>query len=169
MTLPKPHAVLYADGACSGNPGPGGWAFILRAGETRIEKSGGFRRTTNNRMEITAVLEGLRALKEVSRVDVHTDSQYVVNAMNQGWAVRWQAQGWKRNKKEKALNPDLWEELLDLCDRHDAAFHWTKGHAGDPDNERCDRLSKKALSAPGLPEDPGFEREESGGTLNLFD
>jgi len=168
MNLSKPHAVLHADGACSGNPGPGGWAFILQAAGIRTEKSGGFRRTTNNRMEITAVLEGLKALEEPSRVDVYTDSQYVVNAMNQGWAARWQALGWKRNRKEKALNPDLWEDLLELCDRHDVAFHWTKGHVGHPENERCDRLSKKALSAPDLPEDPGFGSEETGGTLDLF-
>ena len=132
---------IYTDGACSGNPGPGGWGVILSYKGHKKELSGGERQTTNNRMELTAVIEGLSALTRPCRVNVVTDSKYVVDAITLGWARKWRAQGWMRNKKEKALNPDLWETLLDLLDRHDVTFTWVKGHAGHPENERCDELA----------------------------
>ncbi|MBM6920422.1 ribonuclease HI [Phocea massiliensis] len=132
---------IYTDGACSGNPGPGGWGVILSYKGHKKELSGGERQTTNNRMELTAVIEGLSALTRPCRVNVVTDSKYVVDAITLGWARKWRAQGWMRNKKEKALNPDLWETLLDLLDRHEVTFTWVKGHAGHPENERCDELA----------------------------
>lgn len=132
---------IYTDGACSGNPGPGGWGVILSYKGHKKELSGGERQTTNNRMELTAVIEGLSALTRSCRVNVVTDSKYVVDAITLGWARKWRAQGWMRNKKEKALNPDLWETLLDLLDRHEVTFTWVKGHAGHPENERCDELA----------------------------
>ncbi len=132
---------IFTDGACKGNPGPGGWGAILRYKGVEKEISGGERNTTNNRMELTAVISALRLLKESCTVTLYTDSQYVCNAVNQGWAKKWKANGWMRNKKEKALNPELWESLLELCDRHEVSFNWVKGHAGHPENERCDRLA----------------------------
>ncbi len=132
---------IYTDGACSGNPGPGGWGVILSCKGHKKELSGGERQTTNNRMELTAVIQGLSALTRPCRVNVVTDSKYVVDAITLGWARKWRAQGWMRNKKEKALNPDLWEELLNLLDRHEVTFTWVKGHAGHPENERCDQLA----------------------------
>ena len=132
---------LYTDGACSGNPGPGGWGAILKYKGHEKEMSGGSPDTTNNRMELTAVITGLTTLKEPCQVDLYTDSQYIVNAVTKGWAVKWKANGWMRNKKEKALNPDLWEELLRLLSIHEVSFHWIKGHAGHPENERCDQLA----------------------------
>lgn len=135
------HIEIYTDGACSGNPGPGGWGVILSYKGHKKELSGGERQTTNNRMELTAVIEGLSALTRPCRVNVVTDSKYVVDAITLGWARKWRAQGWMRNKKEKALNPDLWETLLNLLDRHEVTFTWVKGHAGHPENERCDELA----------------------------
>ena len=132
---------IFTDGACKGNPGPGGWGAILRYKGVEKEISGGERNTTNNRMELTAVISALRLLKESCTVTLYTDSQYVCNAINQGWAKKWKANGWMRNKKEKALKPELWESLLELCDRHEVSFNWVKGHAGHPENERCDRLA----------------------------
>ena len=132
---------VYTDGACSGNPGPGGWAAILEYRGTEKEISGGAPETTNNRMEITAVVEALSILKEPCEVELHTDSQYVCNSMNNGWAEGWKAKGWKRKGGEPALNADLWEKVLDLCAIHDVTFIWVKGHDGDDRNERCDRLA----------------------------
>ena len=132
---------IFTDGACSGNPGPGGWGTILRYNSVEKELSGGEANTTNNRMELTAVISGLKALKEPCEVTLYSDSQYVCNALKLGWAKKWQSQGWMRNKKEPALNPELWEELLRLCDVHEVEVVWVKGHAGHPENERCDRLA----------------------------
>ena len=132
---------VYTDGACSGNPGPGGWAAILEYRGTEKEISGGAPETTNNRMEITAVVEALSILKEPCEVELHTDSQYVCNSMNNGWAESWKAKGWKRKGGEPALNADLWDKVLDLCAVHDVTFIWVKGHDGDDRNERCDRLA----------------------------
>ena len=132
---------IFTDGACSGNPGPGGWGTILRYNGVEKELSGGEANTTNNRMELTAVISGLKALKEPCEVTLYSDSQYVCNALKLGWAKKWQSQGWMRNKKEPALNPELWEELLRLCDIHQVEVVWVKGHAGHPENERCDRLA----------------------------
>ena len=135
------HVELFTDGACSGNPGPGGWGCVLRFGGVSKELSGGEAQTTNNRMELTALIEGLSALKYRCRVTVTSDSTYVIDAIQNGWAKKWRANGWMRNKKDKALNPDLWETLLNLLDRHEVEFVWVKGHAGHPENERCDELA----------------------------
>jgi len=135
---------LYCDGACAGNPGPGGWGAILRYGTREKELSGGEAQTTNNRMELTALLEGLRALKEPCRVRVWTDSEYMANGINKGWARGWRRNGWRKSDKKPALNPDLWEALLDEIDRHDVTIHWVRGHSGHPENERCDKLAVQA-------------------------
>jgi ribonuclease HI len=144
---------LYSDGACSGNPGPGGYGVILDYNGQEKELSGGFRGTTNNRMELMGVITGLESLKEPCSVRVVSDSKYVVDAIEKGWAAKWRQNGWKRNKKEKALNPDLWQRLLDLCAKHTVKFEWVNGHAGHPQNERCDRLAVDAATMPCLPED----------------
>lgn len=132
---------IFTDGACSGNPGSGGWGAILRYKGNEKELSGGAADTTNNRMEITAALQALTALKEPCNVTLYSDSQYVCNALKLGWAKKWKANNWMRNKKEPALNPDLWEKLLEQYDRHNVTVVWVKGHAGHPENERCDRLA----------------------------
>ncbi|MBQ4129210.1 MAG: ribonuclease HI [Ruminococcus sp.] len=132
---------IFTDGACSGNPGPGGWGAILRYKETEKEISGGEALTTNNRMELMAVISALKLLKEPCEVTLYSDSQYVCNALKLGWAKKWQENGWMRNKKERALNPELWEQLLKLYDYHDVTVVWVKGHAGHSENERCDKLA----------------------------
>ena len=137
---------LYSDGSSRGNPGPGGYGVILLYGSVKRELSGGEKQTTNNRMELSGVIRGLSALREPCEVTLYTDSQYVVNAMTKGWAKKWRANGWMRNKKEKALNPDLWEELLNLTARHEMKYVWIKGHAGHPQNERCDELAVRAAN-----------------------
>lgn len=135
---------IFTDGACSGNPGPGGWGAVLRYGTAEKELSGGDRDTTNNRMELTACIEALKTLKEPCKVFLTTDSQYVINGMVKGWAASWRRNGWKKSDKKPALNSDLWELLLDLCERHEVSFNWIKGHAGHEENERCDRLAVNA-------------------------
>ena len=132
---------LYTDGACSGNPGPGGWGAILRYGEHEKELSGGAHDTTNNRMELTAVIEGLKALKEPCMVTVYSDSKYFCDGVQKGWVYGWKKRGWKKSDGKPALNPDLWEELLTQLGRHQVEIVWVKGHAGHPENERCDRLA----------------------------
>lgn len=150
--------VAWTDGACSGNPGPGGYGVVLAFGDRKKELSRGFRKTTNNRMEILAAIAALEALSERCQVEIHSDSQYVVNAVVQGWAKKWRSQGWMRNRKERALNPDLWQRLLDQLERHDVRFVWLRGHAGHPENERADRLAVAALRAAGLEIDEPYER-----------
>ena len=161
INLPTSEQVtIYTDGACLGNPGPGGYGAVLLYGSQRKELSGGFKLTTNNRMEITAALaalEALEALRKPCRVILFSDSQYLVNAMSKGWAQRWQANGWKRNKREDAVNPDLWERMLEVCRRHDVEFRWVRGHSGMKENERCDRLAVAAARDSGLPDDPGYK------------
>lgn len=132
---------VFTDGACSGNPGPGGWGAVLRFGAYEKELSGGEESTTNNRMELSAVIAGLSALKEPCRVTVVTDSKYVYDGMTKGWAEGWRRRGWRRADGSPALNSDLWERLLDLAAKHDVSFCWVKGHSGHPENERCDRLA----------------------------
>lgn len=132
---------LYTDGACSGNPGPGGWAAILSWGGHELELSGGAPATTNNRMELTAVLEGLRRLKEPCIVELFSDSKYVIDAISKGWAIGWRNRGWVKADKKPALNADLWEQLLPLAERHRLRCHWVRGHADNPLNERCDQLA----------------------------
>lgn len=138
------HVEIYTDGACQGNPGPGGWGAVLRYKGTEKEISGGEKNTTNNRMELSAVIEALKLLKEPCSVTLYSDSQYVCNAIKLGWAKKWRANGWMRNKKEPALNPELWGELLTLCEKHTVEVVWVKGHAGHPENERCDALAVAA-------------------------
>ena len=137
----QPEVTLYTDGGALGNPGPGGYGAVLLYKSQRKELSGGFRRTTNNRMELMAVISGLESLKTPCRITVYTDSRYVADAVEKGWAMRWRAAGWMRNKKDPALNPDLWERLLNLLERHQVEFRWVKGHAGNRENERCDALT----------------------------
>ncbi|TVR14029.1 MAG: ribonuclease HI [Phormidium sp. GEM2.Bin31] len=152
---------IYTDGACSGNPGPGGYGTVLIYRDFRKELSGGFRRTTNNRMEMMAAIVGLKLLKQACQVTLYSDSKYIVDAMRQGWAKRWKAKGWWRNKKERAKNPDLWEELLQLSDFHQVEFVWVKGHAGNKENECCDRLAVAASKQSDLPADEVFERGDA--------
>lgn len=132
---------LFTDGACSGNPGPGGWGAILRCRGKEKELSGGDGNTTNNKMELTAVIEGLKALKFPCTVTLYTDSKYVADSLSLGWAEAWKARGWKKKDGKPALNSDLWEELLDLYHTHKVKIVWLKGHAGHPENERCDALA----------------------------
>ena len=151
---------IYTDGSCLNNPGPGGYGAVLLFGSQRREISGGFRLTTNNRMEIMAVISALEALKEPCQITLYSDSQYVVNAMTKGWARRWQVNDWKRNKKELAVNPDLWERLLMVSQPHDVDFRWLRGHSGIVENERCDRLAFAAANQSGLPEDSGYRTQQ---------
>jgi len=144
---------VFTDGACSGNPGPGGYGAVLKYNLAEREISGGFADTTNNRMELMAVIVALESLKEPCDVTVTTDSQYVVNGIEKGWALKWKAMGWMRNKKERAQNPDLWERLLSALERHVVRFQWIRGHSGHTENERCDRLAVEASQAPDLPLD----------------
>lgn len=132
---------VYTDGACSGNPGPGGWGAILRYKAHEKELSGGEAETTNNRMELMALIAALEQLKEPCEIDLCSDSQYVINGLQKGWAKGWRARGWKKADKSPALNSDLWARLLDLSEAHTIHYNWIKGHAGHPENERCDRLA----------------------------
>lgn len=147
---------LYTDGACSGNPGPGGFGVMLRFGRHVKELSGGFRCTTNNRMELMAVIKGLEALKRPCRVNLYTDSQYIVNAMTKGWARNWQAKGWRRSTGEPAKNPDLWRRVLELAAVHRINWNWVKGHAANEHNNRCDRLAVEASRSQSLAEDEAY-------------
>jgi ribonuclease HI len=154
--------VIYTDGACLGNPGPGGYGVVLLYRGRRKELMGGFRRTTNNRMELLAVIVGLQVLKERCAVTVYTDSQYVARAMTEGWPLRWRAMGWRLKKDPASTQPrpnaDLWAQLLDACARHEVRFEWVKGHSGVAENERCDALSVLAAQQAELPADEPFER-----------
>ncbi len=132
---------LYTDGACSGNPGPGGYGAILKYGKYEKEICGGDENTTNNRMELLGVIKGLEALNEPCHVVLTSDSKYVIDALSLGWAEKWKQNGWMRNKKDAALNPDLWERLLQLTTTHEMEYNWVKGHAGHPENERCDKMA----------------------------
>ena len=140
----KKHVIIYTDGACSGNPGPGGFGIILQYGEHRKEISKGFPETTNNRMEMLGVITALEALKSPCAVDLYSDSKYVIDAIQKGWAVKWRSKNWMRTPKEPAKNADLWARMLDLLDIHDVTFHWVKGHAQNENNNRCDELAVQA-------------------------
>lgn len=132
---------IFTDGACSGNPGPGGWGAILRYKQHEKELSGGEASTTNNRMELTALIQALEQLKEPCEITLCSDSKYVIDGLQKGWAKGWRARGWKKSDKSPALNPDLWGRLLELCEPHTIHYVWTRGHAGHPENERCDQLA----------------------------
>ena len=154
----RKQVTIHTDGGASGNPGPGGWGAVLEWGDHRKELSGGFRLTTNNRMELTAAIRALEALKEPCDVTLFSDSQYVVNGIKKGWARGWRSKGWMRNKKERAINPDLWAQLLDLDDHHDVTWKWVRGHAGNVENERADELAVAAAKGENLPVDVEYER-----------
>ncbi|MDQ3701322.1 MAG: ribonuclease HI [Chloroflexota bacterium] len=162
---------IYTDGACLGNPGPGGYGVVLLHAGRRTELSGGYRRTTNNRMELLAVIAGLRTLPRRCVVTVYTDSRYVADAMSKGWARRWRASGWVMSPKTPWLlrpNADQWQELLDLCAGHTVDFKWVKGHAGNVENERCDALAVGAAQQSALPPDAGYEDSNARLAPTLF-
>lgn len=164
----RKHVVIYTDGSALGNPGPGGYGVVISYQGHERELSSGFRLTTNNRMEILAAIVALETLTQTCKVTLHTDSQYLVNSITKGWAKRWQANGWRRNKKEKALNVDLWKRLLPLCDTHQVDFVWVRGHTGNPGNERCDALARQAAEQQGLPVDTAYEKEQAKTNPTLF-
>ncbi len=141
MTASLTHVDIYTDGACKGNPGPGGWGAVLVCQGKEKELHGGEAQTTNNRMELTAAIEALQALNRPCEVTLTSDSKYLVDGITKGWAVSWRAKGWKKSDKSPALNPDLWGKLLDLLETHRVTFVWVKGHAGHPYNERCDEMA----------------------------
>ena len=148
--------IIHTDGGCLGNPGPGGYGAVLMYKGHRRELKGGFSFTTNNRMELMGAIAALEALKPRAQVTIHSDSQYVVNGIEKGWAATWRRKGWIKADKQRAINPDLWERLLNLCALHDVRFIWVRGHNGDVENERCDVLAKEAASGRELPPDPGY-------------
>ncbi len=156
MNVEYKEVIIYTDGACEPNPGPGGYGVVFIYGNRRKEISGGFKWSTNNRMEIYAAIKGLEVLKAPCKVTLFSDSEYMVNAMKHGWVYRWKEKNWWRNKNEKAANVDLWERLLHLCSLHHVDFVWVKAHAGVPDNERCDELSVLSLQQDHLPVDEGY-------------
>lgn len=160
--MPKSDSTVlaFSDGAALGNPGPGGYGVILKYGEASKELSGGHRHTTNNRMELLGAIVALEALKRRCRVILTTDSRYVVDGISEGWAEKWRANGWRRGKRGKALNPDLWARLLDVTSRHDIMFKWVRGHAGHPENERCDQLANEAAQGTDLVADEGYEKTD---------
>ena len=149
--------VIYTDGGCFMNPGPGGYGIVCVRGKIRKEYSGGFRKTTNNRMELMACIVALKTVRTKHSITIYSDSKYVVDGIGKGWAKKWQANDWKRAGQEKAENVDLWSELLKLCDKHTVDFEWVKGHAGNPENERCDKLAMAAMSKKGLSPDRNYE------------
>lgn len=132
---------IYTDGACSGNPGPGGWGAVLIYGGHRLEMSGGERQTTNNRMELVAAIEAMSRLNQPCEVELWSDSRYLVDGLEKGWAKGWRSRGWKKKDGSPALNPELWERLLELCEEHTVTLHWVKGHAENRENNRCDQLA----------------------------
>ena len=160
MTRPS-DVIIYTDGACIGNPGPGGYGAVLLSEENRKELSGGYAETTNNRMELMAAIVGLEALERPCDVILYSDSKYLVDAIEKGWARKWKANSWMRNRRERAINPDLWERLLSLTEKHNVAFKWVRGHAGVKENERCDQLATTAAKGGGLPADPGYKASPS--------
>jgi ribonuclease HI len=158
--LPRSKLLIYTDGSCLSNPGPGGYGAVILGGKSRIEFSGGYRLTTNNRMELMACIRALKTLKKPSRVTLYSDSQYVVNGITKGWAMKWRANNWMKKDKSRAENPDLWENLLALCRTHEVDFQWVRGHAETPENLRCDALAKQAASRNDLLPDKGYKKRD---------
>lgn len=153
----KKKVIIYTDGGCMNNPGPGGYGTVLLYEKKRKELSAGYKLTTNNRMELLACIEGLKALKYPCDVNLFSDSQYVVNGISKGWAKRWKKKGWMRNQTNPAENADLWAQLLNLCETHNVEFKWVKGHAGNKENERCDQLATQAAKSKRLLPDTAYE------------
>lgn len=156
MTSELKHVTIYTDGGCSGNPGPGGYGAIIIYKDKIRELSAGYRLTTNNRMELMAAIAALSALKEPCFVTLHTDSLYLKDGIMKGWALKWRSKNWMKNKNEKALNPDLWERLLQLMEIHKVDIKWVRGHTGHKENERCDQLCKIAFGSGNLITDEGY-------------
>jgi len=148
---------IYTDGACSGNPGKGGYGIVLLYKKHRKELSQGYELTTNNRMEMLAVIKALETLKEKCKVNLYSDSKYVIDAITKGWVKRWKNNNWKRNKKDKALNVDLWEKMLDVLNKHEVKFIWVKGHNNNIENERCDFLAREAILNGNLINDENYK------------
>lgn len=148
---------LYTDGACSGNPGPGGYGVVLIYGPHTKELSGAYKETTNNRMELMAVIKGLAALRKPCLVNLYSDSKYIVDAMNKGWVKRWQSNNWLRSKDEPAKNIDLWKQILEVAGKHQVRWNWVKGHASNTYNNRCDQLAREAIASQTRQPDPGYK------------
>lgn len=159
---------IYTDGGCSGNPGPGGYGAVLLYGTNRKEISEGYKLTTNNRMEMLACIKALEILKYPCEVSLFSDSKYVINGIEKGWAKKWEANNWKRNKDEMAKNPDLWSKLLQLCESHNVTFTWVKGHAGNKENERCDELTNIVRTSENLQIDEGYNKQINPALSPLF-
>jgi ribonuclease HI len=153
--------IIYSDGGSINNPGPGGYGVVIIDGGKRRELSGGFRMTTNNRMELTGAIAGLKLFEKPSRILLRTDSQYVVKGIMEGWAKKWRKNGWMRTRNEPAENYDLWKTLLELTEKHDVVFEWLKGHAGHDENERCDELARSASEKKDLPPDINYEEKRT--------
>ncbi len=149
---------IYTDGACSGNPGPGGYGVVLIYKGIIKELSGGYKKTTNNRMELLAIIKGLSALKETCKVTLYSDSKYCVDAINKNWLVNWQKNNWRKSNKESVLNVDLWKKLVELLKQHDVTFVWVKGHADNKYNERCDVLGREFIKNGKLLDDVGMDK-----------
>jgi len=170
-TLPstqEPQITIYTDGGCINNPGPGGYGAVIINDGKRKELSGGFRLTTNNRMELTAAIVALQSLPAHSRVALYSDSRYLVDAVEKGWVRAWQANKWRKADKTRALNVDLWQQILSLCSQHEVRFTWVEGHAGHPENERCDRLAVESSHRKNLPVDTGYEVVPDARQLGLL-
>lgn len=165
--MPSPEVTIYTDGSSRGNPGPGGYGTLLISGTRRKELSGGFARTTNNRMELLAAITGLENLKISSSVTLHSDSKYVIDALNKGWLDSWKRRGWKKADKLPVKNRDLWQRLDAAAQAHQIIWKWVRGHAGNVNNERCDELATTAADSPGLPPDSGYLEEAKTGEFDL--
>jgi ribonuclease HI len=165
--MAEKRVVIFTDGASQGNPGPGGWGAVLNYSGRRKELSGGYRFTTNNRMELFAAIRALEALKEPCLVLLYSDSRYLVDTVIKGWALRWQAKGWRRSNKP-VPNADLWQRLLALCQVHSVTFTWVAGHSGHIENERCDLLAKAAAMGRSLPIDQGYELAKKDNSASLL-